>query len=94
MTSMLKIQKINFFDFDYKGEKYRFIEAEVIFDDDDFTITENFAPDRLGNLLLKDGKPVSHEAYIINNNIYAYVPDDLCQKAEAEIKKWIEKETD
>lgn len=93
---MLKVNKItDIFDTEYNNVKYPIIEAEVLIDDDDVPITENFGPESLGNALIdSDGIPYNREAYNIDGEMYAYVPDDLHKKSHEEIIAYIEKEID
>ncbi len=93
---MLKINKIkDIFDTVFEGVSYPIIEAEVIIDDNDEPITENFGPESLGDALVdEEGTPRNREAHMIDREIYAYVPDELHTKNHQEIKEWIEKEID
>lgn len=93
---MIKITKIkDIYNTHYQDVAYPIIEAEVLFDDDEVPITENFGPESLGDVLIdENGEARTREAHLIDREIYAYVPDDLHSKAHQEIKKWIEKEID
>lgn len=91
---MLKIKEVKVFDLEYQGKKFPVIEAVLHIDGDDVPSVENFAPEGLASLLLKDGEPVSREACAIDWDIYAYVPDDLHEKSDKEIINFIEKEID
>lgn len=92
MIKILKIQDI--YDTIYEGVSYPLIEAEVSIDDDE-PIIENFGSESLGKAIMnEDGEFPNREAYMIDREIYAYVPDDLHNKKHQEIKEWIEKEID
>lgn len=93
---MLKITKIkDIYNTVYNGVEYPIIEAIVLIDDNENSFPVNFGPESLGDKLIDDyGEAVSREAYMIDNTIYAYVPNDLHSKTHQEIKEWIEKEID
>lgn len=92
---MLKIQEITrIVQETYKGVQYPVIEAIVIIDDnEEFPATEYFGTQSLGEAIIDDnGNPRDREALHIDENIYAYVPNDLHSKTNEEIKKYIENE--
>ena len=78
----------------YNGTEYPVIEAEVIIDDDDVSQIEDFGPESLGKALCPDGTAHSREAYDIDCQIYAYVPDSLHHESHEDIIAYIEKEID
>lgn len=93
---MIKIIRINdISEIKFQDVTYPVIEAEIIIDDEEYPINESFGPESLGKALMDDnGNVRTREAYQIDLEIYAYVPDDLHAKTHQEIKEWIEKEID
>ena len=92
---MLKIQEVSVYDIRYKDMCFPIIEAVMHIDGNDEPCTDAFATNELGNLLLdENGDPKDREAKMIDDTIYAFVPDDLPLKTEQEIIDWIEKNID
>ena len=90
---MLKVKNIrSIWEQKYNGRIYPVIEAEVLIDDDEIPQIEDFGPESLGAVLCPDGAPKTREAYDIDNQIYAYVPNDLYTKSQEEIVAYIERE--
>lgn len=92
---MLKIKSItSVWDALYDGVVYPVIDVLVCIDDSEVPETLSFGPEALGTALCPDGTPVSRCAREVDEEIYAYVPDDLHTRSHQEITSWIELEID
>ena len=92
---MLKIKSItSIWDALYNGVTYPVIDALTCIDDSDVPEILSFGPEALGNALCPEGTPTDRNAHEVDEEFYAYVPDDLHARSHQEIIDWIELEID